>query len=543
MLAAGLSLRAALGVLSIRAQSPTYDEPPHLAAGMAYWRTGDLRLSRYWHPPLASLAAGALPALSAPPLPEHPDWDDPGWKEPGFHFFFAKDFLFGGLLPNPDRLMALGRASLLALTSLLPILVFAAARAAGGPAAGAVAFVAAALCPALTGHGALVTADAVFALFFFAAFAALWGWDRTRRDGWAAAAGLALALALCAKATAAPFLPLPLGWIAVRAGRKAARPALFCAAAMAAAVLAVYRFQAPLLLETLRFTAGLVEQGRSGFVLGKIFDRGVWYYFPAAVGLKTPVAVLIGWLWTIRSVSKKEAAVPALLWAPGAVLFLLACASPVQIGHRHILAAYPFLYVSVGLGLAPLWKQARGRLAVAGLGIWTAVAAAAAAPFPIAYFNELAGGTDRGHRFLVDSNGDWGQGLKALKAYLDKEGVKDFYFSYFGSVDPRLYGLSFLNVASYSPETWGTPKADPPKEKKTFLVVSATNLRGVYYEDPRFFAWLRPFRPDAVLAGSLLVYDVTGKAGIHRWLSAYFRRDGRADAAEREARWAETPAR
>jgi hypothetical protein len=44
-------------------------------------------------------------------------------------------------------------------------------------------------------------------------------------------------------------------------------------------------------------------------------------------------------------------------------------------------------------------------------------------PNYLGYFNELAGGPSGGWRYLVDSNLDWGQDLRALKQWMDDHGV------------------------------------------------------------------------------------------------------------------------
>ena len=72
-------------------------------------------------------------------------------------------------------------------------------------------------------------------------------------------------------------------------------------------------------------------------------------------------------------------AIEDVLWAPAAAYFAMACASAIQIGHRHILPVYPFLYVLLGVGLAA-WTGTRGRAAVCLLGAWLGVAALRAAP-------------------------------------------------------------------------------------------------------------------------------------------------------------------
>ncbi len=67
------------------------------------------------------------------------------------------------------------------------------------------------------------------------------------------------------------------------------------------------------------------------------------------------------------------------------------------------------------------------------------VSALAVTPETIPYFNLLAGG--RGEEILLDSNLDWGQGLKRLRAYMDREGIEEIGLAYFGHADPALYGI------------------------------------------------------------------------------------------------------
>jgi hypothetical protein len=495
-----------------------------------------------YHPPMGPLLAGAVPALAGAKVPRADPSSRPRtWMEVGDQYALATAAMTGGGLKPIDLWLSRGRAAFLVFTHLIPVLVFLTGRAAGGPAAGAIAFGAAVLCPALTAHGSLVTTDAAITLFFFAAFAALWAWDRSRAPGWAAAAGAAFGLALCSKQTAIVFLPVPFAWIAARERtRPGLRAGAYLGLSLGAAATLVYRGgELPLLFGLLRDTFHDLQAGQRSFLLGRITEKGVWTYFPVAFLVKTPAAVLVGIPIALFFFWRRVARAPVLLWAPGAAYFLSACASPFQIGHRHILPVYPFLYLMLGLGLAPLWNDRRGRWAVGALAAWMTAAAVRAAPFPLAYFNEFVGGPARGYKILTDSNVDWGQGLKALQAYMKKEGVGDFYFSYFGSVDPSVYGLRCLDVDSVGPVPPTECGADPRREKKALLAVSVTNYQGTYYKDPRFFLSLHRLKPVALVADSILVFDVTNEPAAHRWLSALFRDTGRPAASEREARWAE----
>lgn len=539
LLAAGLAVRTFLGAASIRAQSPTYDEPIHLAAGVAYWRTGDYGLNGAWHPPLGSLVAGALPVLAGADVPRgHPLWRRPVWTDPDRQYAFANDLLTDGGKTPMDRWLSLGRSAMLGVTHLLPVLVFLAARSVGGPAAGATAFIGAVLCPALTAHGALATTDAVLTLFFFASFFALHAWDRSRRPAWAALSGAALGLALCSKATAAVFLPAPFLWIGFRERSwKGVHAALLLAASLSAATAAVYHVgQLPLLFRMWKNDLTVITTPRESYFLGSRATPWERAYFPVVFLLKTPGAVLFGALGALLALRRRREEVPPLLWAPGLLYFLAACASPLKIGHRHILPVYPFLYVLLGAGLGPVLRERRGPLLVGALGIWLAAAAVRASPFPLAYFNEFAGGPAAGYRYLADSSVDWGQGLKALKSYLDERGVRDIYLSYFGSVNPRLYGLHYLDVASIGRPPYGGEEADPCREKRALLAVSATDYQGASYDPSDFLDWLHGREPCAVVADSLLVFDVTEDLFAHRWLAAFFRGTSRPAAAAREDR-------
>jgi hypothetical protein len=89
----------------------------------------------------------------------------------------------------------------------------------------------------------------------------------------------------------------------------------------------------------------------------------------------------------------------------------------VNIGNRHLLPVYPLLIVWVSrVAAAPLSRVRLGLLSL--LGVWYLVGALLIHPHYLAYFNELAGGPDRGWRYLTDSNVDWGQDTKRLAAYV-----------------------------------------------------------------------------------------------------------------------------
>jgi hypothetical protein len=249
------------------------------------------------------------------------------------------------------------------------------------------------------------------------------------------------------------------------------------------------------------------------------------------VFLKTPLPVLILLGWTLVLQGRNRARLPWIFYLAPAVYFLIACTSPLQIGHRYIMPIYPFLFLILGTGVSLLWTSLASRAAVLALGAWLAASTVSGRPYFLAYFHEAAGGPDSGHEYLTDSNVDWGQGLRALKAYLDERGVRQIYLSYFGTADPNAYGFRYASVAPLTLPSFPDQDVDLSREPRALLVVSATNYQSTYYADRALFRWLHSRQPAAILAGSLLVFDITGDADAFLEVARMFRWMGKEAAA------------
>src|SRR5262249_41505536 len=133
---------------------------------------------------------------------------------------------------------------------------------------------------------------------------------------------------------------------------------------------------------------------------------------------------------------------------------------------------------------------------------WLMVSAATTWPNYLAYFNFACGGPSRGHRYLLDSNLDWGQDLIALRRYMEREGIPEIDLAYFGRVDPAIYGVHFRHlglqpvgrhVAISANLVWGLS-----------YFINGTGLkppRNAYQE-------FRDIKPVAVLGHTIYVYDL-----------------------------------
>ncbi len=193
--------------------------------------------------------------------------------------------------------------------------------------------------------------------------------------------------------------------------------------------------------------------GHYAYLSGRFSSMGWWYYFPLAFLVKVPVPIILitvislGWLSAVllfrRSADALFLLLPILLYGG------LAMSSNINIGIRHILPIFPFLFVSAGGLWHALHAKARWlRGAVVALGAWTVVCSLAIHYDPLEYFNELAGGAKNGWRYLGESNIDAGQNMMRLADYI-KETRPEHLYMYLIGVDFNL--LTDVDFSLFSP--------------------------------------------------------------------------------------------
>jgi len=235
---------------------------------------------------------------------------------------------------------------------------------------------------------------------------------------------------------------------------------------------------------------------RAAFLNGDYSVTGWPTFFPWAFLLKTTVPMLLVCA-LVAGLATRRCLGDGLAWrrifyrvTPLITLFaiywLAALTSHLNIGHRHLLPIYPVLFIAAGALGAWVTSRRWWYIApiVALLG-WHVTESARVAPHYLAYFNELAGGSENGWRHLVDSSLDWGQDLPGLKTWLTKHGGGEpVFLAYFGAGEPDYYGIKatrmpFLNLFN-KPNSWYEPTAG-------IYCISATLLQQVY--SPFKSAW------------------------------------------------------
>ena len=270
---------------------------------------------------------------------------------------------------------------------------------------------------------------------------------------------------------------------------------------------------------------------RGSFLLGNYSNTGFRSYFFNVFLLKTPlpallliIAALV--LSLLRCVKKRW--VPIFLLVPAGLYFLVAMTSHLNLGIRHLLPIYPFLYVLAG-GLVLELDRWRRTARIAALLVMVGVIAVSSrivffpahglkwqivAPHYLAYFNELAGGPANGFRELADSNLDWGQDLENLKLWLVAHDIKDpIYLCYFGMADPSFYQIAYYNMPG---GCLFVPKQGFDVLKPGGIIaISATNLQGVYLSPEEQDAWRQ------ILKHSVLVDTVGYSIFIYKFLPGF----------------------
>jgi hypothetical protein len=528
-----------------RAASITFDEGPHLAVGYATLRTGDLRLQPvHIHPPLANMLAAA-PLLLDPDLPD--PRTIPGWEIASLSAITDSSIW---QYPHPARLALAGRLPIILLTLLAGALVFRWAADLAGTGAGLLALGLCVLDPNVIAHGSLITTDMAVTAFGLLTFFLLSRYRHRPSRARLVGIGIALGLALASKVSALLLVPLVGVALVVGRGSRAVRRAQRMARARAwrrgvrawlgvilvalGVLWAAYRFELrPLPAAThLEIYHSLQEHyrlGHAAFLMGQNSDMGWWFYFPVAFAIKTPLPtlILLGAALVIF-VRRRQPADLTLILFP-VVYLVTTLFSSVDIGYRHMLPILPFMYIFIASelrGARGEWRMANGALRVANHGLritkhvssfallrtgcftfyalllWLALGTARVHPYPLTFFNELAGGPQGGYRWLVDSNLDWGQNLWQLRDWMEKQDVERVYYSHFSPARPEVYGVT---ADWLLPDPRAVPFA-PFDPAPGVYAIGATTLQGVYTPDVNTYAWFRARQPDAVLGHALFIY-------------------------------------
>ncbi len=532
-----LLIFAATALISLRLESITFDETAHVPAGLTYLQKNDLRMNAE-HPPLVK-AWSALPVWLAGG--EQPDYGSGSWNR-GDQWTFGFELLNGRLgnqvRLDPSRLLTPARSMMVLFGLALGLAIRGWAREMYGDPGGLLALALFAISPTMLAHTRLVTTDIPAALGYTLTLWMFYRYTCRPSSGRAALVGAALGFALITKYSTVLLPPIlillllvwrflpdeerePVGWKTL-AGHAALTALMawgllwagygFRYAAVPGggfslpwdAIMAQefggrdliawvnrHRLMPEGYLYGLAYALGGAAR-RLSYFHGELAVTGRALFFPAAFLLKTPPAMIGLLLWAVVAGLRRSGWrewTGWLLALPAVFYLLVALMGNLNIGHRHLAPLYPLMFVATG-SLASLWVRRSGtplaRRVLAALLVLTAASSMLAAPRYLSYFNLLAGGGKGGQRYFVDSSLDWGQDLPRLKRWMDDQDVDRVDLAYFGTADPKAYGIDYRKVVMVHDFR---PDDSPVRPGSgSWFAVSKTLLQGAYLEPDREFA-------------------------------------------------------
>jgi hypothetical protein len=525
--AALLILFALQSLWFIKTQSLTYDEPGHMIAGLEAWQHGRFEM---WtdHPPLGRFWLMLPIAAANVQITQEP---------------LARGYRVTAMQPGPEWLAWHTRPMNTLLGLALGIALWFATRRLFSAAAANVALALYAFAPSIIANFSVTTTDGIGALFVFLTACQLVTWRRNPSRVQTVLMGLVLGGLLLSKLYTPPEMLLALvlmlllrkdgGWNSLRT--------LNWKPTLAALAIAVFTFwtgylfhvshlkvgdgqvvasfpnrdtktwatkaktHLNLLIPAGEYVEGFREvalsnhRGRPTWFMGKVYPQGgPKVYYPVAIALKWPTILLLLFIASLILGVRKTCRAPGDLLITslfGLVFLLFALQSRFAIGERHILPLYPFALLIAGA----IWEHARKhRTATAVVVLALCLNAADAlryAPDYLAYFNIFVK-PENSWRLLTDSNLDWGQGLIALREYEQQHPAETLRLAYFGSVDPKLYGIRALPL-------------EPKQQLNGEVVAGASCLSGQILDDPDSYRWLWKYPPERTIDHSLWLFDTS----------------------------------
>ncbi|MBI3273688.1 MAG: glycosyltransferase family 39 protein [Candidatus Colwellbacteria bacterium] len=279
--------------------------------------------------------------------------------------------------------------------------------------------------------------------------------------------------------------------------------------------------------------------GNNNYFLGNVSATGSPLYFPLLYLVKEPTpfhifTLLALWYAGKKVWRRKKMMITEKYWNCTAmwirshffefsslvfigIYWFLSIISPLNIGVRHVLPTFPFIYVLVSKqisewlrvqespnpqsffdvlrNLARVYMHAVPKFAVLViLALWLIIGTIASFPYFISFYNELGGGTRNGFEVAVDSNYDWGQDLKRLSDFVEKNDIEHIAVDYFGGGNPKYY----LGDAY---ESWRSAKGAP----HGWFAISATfrqaafgtPVKGFVRNPEDSYEWLSEYEPVA----------------------------------------------
>ncbi|MDB9822138.1 glycosyltransferase family 39 protein [Deltaproteobacteria bacterium] len=249
----------------------------------------------------------------------------------------------------------------------------------------------------------------------------------------------------------------------------------------------------------------------TSYLMGEHSLEGWWYYYIIAFIVKNPLAFFLILIIAIITWIKKggtELEDGLCLWIPVIGFFLyFSSFTHIPIGVRFLLPVFPLLFLAAGnIVNAKFLKNKTGKIIISVLAIAYLIPALSNYPNYLSYFNMIAGGSGNGHRWLIDSNLDWGQDLPGLKKYMEKNGIEEIKLGYFGRVDPEIYGIKYTLPENNLEQGYYAISVNFLVGRPYYLLKE--NPKELLYVGMDYFKKYRLLKPVEIINNTIYIFDV-----------------------------------
>lgn len=533
--------------------SHTWDEGTHVVAGLEFLQDGRYTLQTE-NPPLARVALAVVPYLAGARLPPP--------EQRSQRAAFASDIFYR--TPQYIRNVTEARIANLFFFWACIVLTWLLAGGRSDPWVALLASAAVATLPPIVAHSGFATTDVAFVASFLLALLALRRVLFRPNVGTGILLGAAVGIAVATKFSTLVFLPPAViaivachywpqrrQWFRTLANATIWRILITASATAGVVVWASYGFDIgrlgdlpprfgpygtmpttgwPAAIRNWRipgheFIHGLLYLkahaiwGHPATLFDEFSQRGFLLFYPVVLLTKTPLPFLamsaVG-LWGLSTQREDRRWRWFLGLGIGALgVLLVALASPINLGVRHVLVIYPLVALAAACGIVRWAEQSRARAPLLPIGVGCLALQLAllisSVPNQVTYFNIFAG-SDPAY-ISSDSDFDWGQDALAMERYFDTHQVPELYIQINGTTQACRHRLPPL-------------KALPIHPVSGWLAISERIYRlnqGAIRQDPcappgapsRIIAppgwldWLKAHEPVAIIGKTIRLYHIS----------------------------------
>lgn len=518
--------------------SATFDEVAHIGAGYSYLTEKDSRLNPE-HPPLIK-DLSALPLLF---FNLNFSVDQPFWtlKNVNDRQWLAGNSLLYESGNDADKILFWSRLSIMILTIIFGWVLFWWTRKNYGAPPAFLTLLLFVLSPTFLTHGRFITTDLGAAMAFFLSAIFFVKFLENNNRKYLIYFGVVLGFSLLVKFSLVIILPffVVAGIIYSRNLKFFLKFSIVCLIALAV----IYVFYIPHILNypleqnlmDAKYTLGnykttkfapeivfiflsnkftqplgqylhgflMVAQrtvgGNNAYFWGEISSKGWISYFPVLFLTKEQIGlyilILLSLFWVIKPKKQLSDKKTTVFLAFIIYYWVWSLWSPLNIGVRHILPTFPFIYILLSkVTVEWIEKKSLKKVFITCLFGWMTLEIAFVFPYFLSYYNEFVGGWKNGYKIATDSNYDWGQDLKRLKKWQEINKIDKIYIDYFGGGSIKYY---FGDKA----ELWRYEKGPSPKE--SYFAISANSLLGA----EKLYFWLKDKKPIDRAGSSIFIFS------------------------------------